>query len=115
MAHVSYRDLIPTAPAETQVALLRRLRGKNVLVTGGTSGIGQAIAIRFLKRQRSRGLGSSLRRVSGQETRRRRYAWLVVLRQHFGTVRKRERGRARRTAGGGGLECGRRLGERDRC
>jgi glucose 1-dehydrogenase len=47
MAHVRYRDAMPTAPAETQVAALRGLRGKNVLVTGGTSGIGQAIAIRF--------------------------------------------------------------------
>jgi glucose 1-dehydrogenase len=47
MAHVSYRDPIPTAPAETTVGLMRGLRGKNVLVTGGTSGIGQAIAIRF--------------------------------------------------------------------
>src|ERR671935_825197 len=47
MAQVSYRDPMPTAPAETQVALMRGLRGKNVLVTGGTSGIGQAIAIRF--------------------------------------------------------------------
>jgi glucose 1-dehydrogenase len=46
MAHVSYRDATPTA-TETQVARLRGLRGKNVLVTGGTSGIGQAIAIRF--------------------------------------------------------------------
>ena len=47
MAHVSYRDPIPTAPAETTVARMRGLRGKNVLVTGGTSGIGHAIAIRF--------------------------------------------------------------------
>jgi glucose 1-dehydrogenase len=47
MAHVSYRYPIPTAPAETTVALMRGLRGKNILVTGGTSGIGQAIAIRF--------------------------------------------------------------------
>ncbi len=47
MAHVSYRDPIPTASAETTVARMRGLRGKNVLVTGGTSGIGQAIAIRF--------------------------------------------------------------------
>jgi glucose 1-dehydrogenase len=47
MAHVSYRDPIPTAPAEATVARMRGLRGKNVLVTGGTSGIGQAIAIRF--------------------------------------------------------------------
>jgi glucose 1-dehydrogenase len=47
MAHLGYRDPIPTAPAETTVARMRGLRGKNVLVTGGTSGIGQAIAIRF--------------------------------------------------------------------
>src|ERR671935_1064590 len=49
MAQVSYRDPMPTAPAETQVASLRGLRGKNILVTGGTSGIGQAIAIRFAR------------------------------------------------------------------
>ncbi len=47
MAHISYRDPIPTGPAEEAVARMRGLRGKNVLVTGGTSGIGQAIAIRF--------------------------------------------------------------------
>jgi glucose 1-dehydrogenase len=47
MAHVSYRNPISTAPAETTVARMRGLRGKNVLVTGGTSGIGQAIAVRF--------------------------------------------------------------------
>ena len=35
------------ATAEATVATMRGLRGKNVLVTGGTSGIGQAIAIRF--------------------------------------------------------------------
>jgi glucose 1-dehydrogenase len=34
-------------PAEATLARMRGLRGKNVLVTGGTSGIGQAIAIRF--------------------------------------------------------------------
>ena len=47
MAHVSHRDPMTTAPAETTVAPTRGLRGKNVLVTGGTSGIGQAIAVRF--------------------------------------------------------------------
>jgi glucose 1-dehydrogenase len=38
---------IPTVPAEATFAVMRGLQGKNVLVTGGTSGIGQAIAIRF--------------------------------------------------------------------
>jgi glucose 1-dehydrogenase len=36
-----------TVMAEARVAGLPGLRGKNVLITGGTSGIGQAIAVRF--------------------------------------------------------------------
>jgi glucose 1-dehydrogenase len=41
------QEPIPTVPTEAALAVIRGLQGKNVLVTGGTSGIGQAIAIRF--------------------------------------------------------------------
>jgi glucose 1-dehydrogenase len=36
-----------TAPTTTPAERMRGLEGKNVLVTGGSSGIGQAIAVRF--------------------------------------------------------------------
>src|SRR4051794_30634961 len=47
MAQLHYRESIPIVPVEAPIEVMRGLRGKNVLVTGGTSGIGQAIAVRF--------------------------------------------------------------------
>src|SRR5689334_24762283 len=38
---------IVAGPAEARATGLPGLRGKNVLVTGGSSGIGQAMAVRF--------------------------------------------------------------------
>src|SRR3712207_6628289 len=37
----------PVPAGDARVAAMPGLRGKNVLVTGGSSGIGQAIAVRF--------------------------------------------------------------------
>src|SRR5215211_706014 len=42
LAHVGLSD-----EQQAKEAFMEGLKGKNVLVTGGTSGIGQAIAVRF--------------------------------------------------------------------
>jgi NAD(P)-dependent dehydrogenase (short-subunit alcohol dehydrogenase family) len=46
MAHMSQEEAMTVAPGAVGRGM-RGLRGKNVLVTGGTSGIGQAVAVRF--------------------------------------------------------------------
>ena len=81
MAHVSYRDPIPPAPAEATVARLRGLRGKNVLVTGGTSGIGQAIAIRFAEYGANVAINYLRAREEATETEERVHACLARVRQ----------------------------------
>jgi glucose 1-dehydrogenase len=81
MVHVSYRDPIPTAPAETQVARMRGLRGKNVLVTGGTSGIGQAIAIRFAEYGANVAINYLRRPEEAEETEEQVHSCLEQVRQ----------------------------------
>ena len=58
-----------TAP-ETERRTLRGLKGKNVLVTGGTSGIGQAIAIRFAEYGANVAINYRSRPEEGAETER---------------------------------------------
>jgi glucose 1-dehydrogenase len=81
MAQLHYRDLIPTAPAEVTVAGMRGLQGKNVLVTGGTSGIGQAIAVRFA--EYGANVAINYQRTSGEaaETEERVHTCLARIRQ----------------------------------
>ena len=81
MAHVSYRDPLPTVPAEATVAVMRGLRGKNVLVTGGTSGIGQAIAVRFAEYGANVAINYLRAPEEAIETEERVHACLARLRQ----------------------------------
>jgi hypothetical protein len=81
MAHVNYRDPVPTATAEATVAFVRGLRGKNVLVTGGTSGIGQATAIRFAEYGANVAINYLGVREEATETEERVHACLARVRQ----------------------------------
>src|SRR5437773_1020654 len=47
MTHASEEESMTAVAPEATREGMRGLKGKNVLVTGGTSGIGQAIAVRF--------------------------------------------------------------------
>src|SRR5436190_10076798 len=46
-SHPDQETLMATAPSRTRTEGMPGVKGKNVLVTGGSSGIGQAIAVRF--------------------------------------------------------------------
>jgi FlaA1/EpsC-like NDP-sugar epimerase len=77
MSQLDYRDLTPTIdpipnmPSEARVAAMRGLGGKNVLVTGGTSGIGQAIAVRFAEY----GANVAINYIRDAQARSRRSGW----------------------------------------
>jgi glucose 1-dehydrogenase len=62
-------------------AVLRGLRGKNVLVTGGTSGIGQAIAVRFAEHGANVAINYHRAPEEATETEERVHACLARVRQ----------------------------------
>src|SRR5436190_3230213 len=74
-------DPIPTVPAKATFAGMRGLRGKNVLVTGGTSGIGQAIAVRFAEYGANVAINYLRAPEEATETEERLHACLARVRQ----------------------------------
>jgi glucose 1-dehydrogenase len=81
MAQLHYRDFIPTMPAEAPPPVMRGLHGKNVLVTGGTSGIGQAIAVRFAEYGANVAINYLRSPEEATETQERVHACLARVRQ----------------------------------
>jgi glucose 1-dehydrogenase len=70
-----------TAPIATRAEGLRGLKGKNVLVTGGSSGIGQAIAVRFAEFGANVAINYLTTPDEGQETEEQVHACVHRVRQ----------------------------------
>jgi glucose 1-dehydrogenase len=81
MSQTGLRDPLPTAPRNLTATGVRGLRGKNVLVTGGTSGIGQAIAIRFAENGANVAVNYQRAAEEAAETEERIHACLARIRQ----------------------------------
>ena len=108
MAHV--------APTPARSEALRGLKGKNVLVTGGSSGIGQAIAVRFAEYGANVAINYLRQRRRGAETEEQVHACVAQVRQRGRPRRARRRrrlrrgrrrahGRARRSTGSAASTC----------
>src|SRR5207253_4102620 len=67
---------------ETTGEGMRGLKGKNVLVTGGTSGIGQAIAVRFAELGANVAINYRSQAVEAAETEQQVQACVNKVQQH---------------------------------
>src|SRR6266581_7597333 len=74
------KGMTAIAPETTREGM-RGLKGKNVLVTGGTSGIGQAIAVRFAEHGANVAINYLRRPEDAQETEDKVHACLASVRQ----------------------------------
>jgi glucose 1-dehydrogenase len=70
------------APTESPATAMRGLKGKNVLVTGGSSGIGQAIAVRFAEYGANVAINYLTTPEEGKETEEQVQACVKKVRQH---------------------------------
>jgi glucose 1-dehydrogenase len=70
------------APTESPAAAMRGLKGKNVLVTGGSSGIGQAIAVRFAEHGTNVAINYLTTPDEAKETDEQVHACVKRVRQH---------------------------------
>jgi glucose 1-dehydrogenase len=70
------------APTESPAAAMRGLKGKNVLVTGGSSGIGQAIAVRFAEHGTNVAINYLTTPDEAKETDEQVHACIKRVRQH---------------------------------
>jgi glucose 1-dehydrogenase len=70
------------APAVTREETMRGLKGKNVLVTGGSSGIGQAIAVRFAEHGSNVAINYLTTPDEAAETEREVHACIHKVRNH---------------------------------
>src|SRR5438093_3637385 len=81
MTHASEEESMTAVAPEATREGMRGLKGKNVLVTGGTSGIGQAIAIRFAEHGANVAINYLKAPEDAKETEEKVHACLASVRQ----------------------------------
>jgi NAD(P)-dependent dehydrogenase (short-subunit alcohol dehydrogenase family) len=81
MAHMRHEDAMTAVAPEAAGRGMRGLQGKNVLITGGASGIGQAIAVRFAGYGANIALNYLRTLADAKETEEKVHACLASVRQ----------------------------------